>query len=167
MNQGQTDFQINYAQLSDDQLAVIAGDRENLVPEAAAALDSEIQKRGVKLNPSIWVREASSDQRVHSLQDYEWFQQLCRKRQFTDKYGRALAIGPVFLAFGLAATVLKNHELFAACVVGLTVIWTLLVATYSLALLIRSARFKCPQCGRRFGTDAECWSCAFPREPKR
>jgi len=43
-----SEFTANYSQLGDDQLLCLWADRETLVPEAAMALDSEIQRRGLK-----------------------------------------------------------------------------------------------------------------------
>jgi hypothetical protein len=43
-----SEFTANYSQLGDDQLLCLWADRNALVPEAAMALDSEIQKRGLK-----------------------------------------------------------------------------------------------------------------------
>jgi len=42
-----TSFQDEYAGLSDQELLIIAGDKENLLDEAALALDAEIKKRGL------------------------------------------------------------------------------------------------------------------------
>jgi hypothetical protein len=41
------DFQENYSHLSDDELLSVAGDRRDLVQEAALALDSEMARRGL------------------------------------------------------------------------------------------------------------------------
>ena len=43
-----SEFTANYSQLGDDQLLCLWVDRKTLVPEAAMALDSEIQRRGLK-----------------------------------------------------------------------------------------------------------------------
>ena len=43
-----SEFTENYSQLGDDQLLCLWADRNALVPEAAMALDSEIQRRGLK-----------------------------------------------------------------------------------------------------------------------
>lgn len=45
---GLSEFTANYSQLGDDQLLCLWADRNALVPEAAMALDSEIQRRGLK-----------------------------------------------------------------------------------------------------------------------
>ncbi len=41
-------FAANYSQSADDQLLCLWADRNALVPEATVALDSEIQRRGLK-----------------------------------------------------------------------------------------------------------------------
>jgi hypothetical protein len=43
-----SEFTANYSQLGGDQLLCLWADRTSLVPEAAMALDSEIQRRGLK-----------------------------------------------------------------------------------------------------------------------
>jgi hypothetical protein len=43
-----SELNANYAQLGDDQLLCLWADRDTLVPEAAMALDSELQRRGLK-----------------------------------------------------------------------------------------------------------------------
>lgn len=43
-----SEFTASYSQPSDDQLLCLWADRNALVPEAAMALDSEIQRRGLK-----------------------------------------------------------------------------------------------------------------------
>jgi len=43
-----SEFTANYSQLGDDQLLCLWADRNALVPEAAMALDNEIQRRGLK-----------------------------------------------------------------------------------------------------------------------
>ena len=43
-----SEFTTNYAQLSDDELLCLWAERDTLVPQAAMALDSEIQRRGLK-----------------------------------------------------------------------------------------------------------------------
>ena len=42
-----SEFTANYTQLSDDELLCLWADRNTLVPEAAIALDSELQRRGL------------------------------------------------------------------------------------------------------------------------
>jgi hypothetical protein len=41
-------FETNYEHLTNEQIMGIAADREELVPEAVAALDAEMQKRGLR-----------------------------------------------------------------------------------------------------------------------
>ena len=41
--------------------------------------------------------------------------------------------------------------------------WGLLVAVYTLMLMVRVMFIRCPQCGWRFGGGNRCGSCDFPR----
>lgn len=42
-----SEFTANYTQLSDDELLCLWADQGSLVPEAAAALENELQRRGL------------------------------------------------------------------------------------------------------------------------
>ena len=52
-----SEFTANYAQLSDDELLCLWADQNTLVPEAAMALDSELQKRGLNKQNAIRVKQ--------------------------------------------------------------------------------------------------------------
>jgi hypothetical protein len=43
-----SEFAANYAHFGDDELLCLWADRNTLVPEAVIALDSELQRRGLK-----------------------------------------------------------------------------------------------------------------------
>ncbi len=83
-----------------------------------------------------------------------------------NKYGYVFAIAPFVLGIVIAEGLFKNSKNIQVSIGGVTLLWAIAVCAYSLSLIIRSAFFKCPQCHCRFGTDDECWSCAFPRMPK-
>ena len=144
----QAAFRSQYARLSDEELLSVAADREHLVPDAAVALDLEIRRRGVKVQSPIWLREPGSPERVCSLQDYDWYQHLSEKKQSMSRF-------------------FKDSKLISASIVGGALTWALLVIASNLLVIFRWASFKCPQCNHRFGTDAECWSCGFPRSTEQ
>jgi hypothetical protein len=52
-----SEFTANYTQLSDDELLCLWADRNTLVPEAAIALDSEIQRRGLNKQNAARVKK--------------------------------------------------------------------------------------------------------------
>jgi hypothetical protein len=52
-----SEFTANYTQLGDDELLCLWADRNTLVPEAASALDSEIQRRGLKKENAARVKK--------------------------------------------------------------------------------------------------------------
>jgi len=52
-----SEFTTNYAHLSDDELLRLWADRNTLIPEAAIALDSELQRRGVNKQNATRVEE--------------------------------------------------------------------------------------------------------------
>jgi hypothetical protein len=157
------DFRRHYEQLTDDELLSVAADSGHLVPEAAAGLNAEIGKRGTKLpEPTRWMRQPDSAERVESLQDYDQYRQLCRRKQFMGRYYYVLATAPFILGLVLGRKMFENSVLL----IGLTINWAMLVVIYGLALNCRWTAFRCPQCSHRFGTDDECSSCGFPRSPK-
>jgi hypothetical protein len=80
-------FRAYYENLTDDQLLQIVADKADLVPQAAAALDSEVRKRKIMpTEPQRWIRDASSDEQVQSLEDYSDYRQLSQKRQTVGRY---------------------------------------------------------------------------------
>jgi hypothetical protein len=52
-----SEFTANYTQLGDDELLCLWADRNTLVPSAAIALDSEIQRRGLKKQNAARVKK--------------------------------------------------------------------------------------------------------------
>lgn len=52
-----SEFSENYAHLGDDELLCLWADRNTLVPEAAIALDTELQRRGLKKQNAIRVKK--------------------------------------------------------------------------------------------------------------
>lgn len=52
-----SEFEANYTHLGDDELLCLWADRNTLVPEAAMALDSELQKRGLKKQNAARVKK--------------------------------------------------------------------------------------------------------------
>ena len=52
-----SEFTANYTQLGDDELLCLWADRSTLVPEAAMALDGEIQRRGLKKQNATRVKK--------------------------------------------------------------------------------------------------------------
>lgn len=158
----EADFQTQYQQLTDDELFAIAADTTSLLPEAAAALTSEIRQRGVEPpKPPRWVRDLDSAEPVESLQDYEEYRRVCKRQKLVGRYWYLVAIGPFVLGLFGGGKWFENSVL----PIGLALVWAMLVVIYNLWLLLRVATFKCPQCMHRFGTRDECSSCSFPRNP--
>lgn len=52
-----SDFTANYAHLSDDEVLCLWADQNTLVPEAAMALDNELQRRGLKKQNATRVKK--------------------------------------------------------------------------------------------------------------
>ncbi|HUX28787.1 MAG TPA: hypothetical protein VMV39_08360 [Terracidiphilus sp.] len=154
------EFRQNYERMSDDELANVLLDRQNLVPEAAVALDSVAQQRNVTVPEStVWKRQAGSTERVYCLEDYEDYVQLVEKSRFGRKYMYPIALGPFALGLILARRALENSIIFIVVTVG----WAMCVAVYFLVTYSRKFAFKCPQCSSVFGRGTECNTCGFPR----
>jgi hypothetical protein len=60
MDMNLSEFAANYAQLSEDQLLCLWAERNTLVPEAAMALDSELQRRGLEKANATRVKKGST-----------------------------------------------------------------------------------------------------------
>ena len=156
-------FRERYAQLSHSELIAIAADRKDLLPSAAIALDEELRRRGLEPDRPQRFRQPGSVEPAHSLQDYSVYRQLCAKKQSANKYRYIKVVVPFLVGVVLSETLFKRSQVTSAVMIGITMAWALLVIANAIIMSVRWAAFKCPQCGHRFGTDAECWSCAFPR----
>ncbi|HEY3926780.1 MAG TPA: hypothetical protein VGL89_00260 [Candidatus Koribacter sp.] len=160
------DFRRNYEQMAEDELVAVLADRKDLAPEAAAALDEVVKRRGTKLpEPTRWMRSPESNEQVYSLEDYPEYQELCRRQAFSRRYYHAIAMAPIFVAVAIAGFLGKTSflEKYAVLLVSIAGTWVALVLIFSGSVFLQFFRFKCPQCRRRFGSRAECFSCEFPR----
>ena len=156
-------FERHYEQLTDEELLAVTADNRHLVPEAAAALNSEIRKRGVKAPEQMrWMRQPGSPEQVESLRDYEVYRRLFQKHQFISRYWYGFAIGPFLVGLLLGRRVFEDSMVL----ISLTMAWAIFVSGYSLIFSLRWTNYKCPQCSRRFGLESECSWCSFPRNPK-
>jgi hypothetical protein len=99
------------------------------------------------------------------LHESEPFAHLNRQLVFMRQYWYAFAIAPfavtifVLLRFyGTSTNRLLDIPIYV------TLGWALLVAFYSLALIVRVLFIRCPKCGWLFGGGDKCGSCGFPRQ---
>jgi hypothetical protein len=160
---GEEAFRQYYAQLTDDELARVLADKQDLVPEAVGVLDQEVQRRHVVLPaPPQWTRSPGSDERVGALEDYDAYRHLVERKKIFRRYWYLLAIGPFLLGLALAKAKFENSLLF----VIVSLAWAICVAIYGLILNTRFLGFRCPQCSQSFGRGAECFNCGFPRSRK-
>jgi hypothetical protein len=155
------DFKQSYERLTDNELAQVLADKESLVPEAAEALDREVQRRHfVPPAPPTWTQPPDSVEPVNCLEDYSKYQELVAKKKSFGRYGYLLAMGPFVLA--LAPAVKLNNGI-SSVLIGATLSWTICVVFYGLILNTRFLGFRCPQCSQSFGRGSECFNCGFPR----
>jgi hypothetical protein len=156
----QMDYQSNYEQMTDDQLRLVLADRQDLVPEAVAALDCEVQRRKLgPAEPPHWEPIADTNQPVRCLEDYPKYRVLTAKKQRASKYAIPVALAPFLLGLVFARRTVENSDVFMLLALG----WCMIVAFYAWSLSIRWFGFRCPQCGESFGRGKECFSCGFPR----
>jgi hypothetical protein len=153
-------FQKHYQQLTDDELAKILADKEDLVPEALKALGLEVERRHfVMPERPQWSRQPDSEERVKSLEDYEEYRNLLERKKTFGRYWYLVAMGPFVLGLLLGRKLFENSVIF----IFITLSWTMCVAIYGLILNARFLGFKCPQCSQSFGRGGECFNCGFPR----
>ena len=95
---GKVAFDKYYEQLTDEQLALILSDRKDLVPDAIAALDREVQRRHLRppARPN-WTPGPDSDEDMHSLEDSCGYQRLLKKKRFMDRFWYWLTLVPLIL----------------------------------------------------------------------
>jgi hypothetical protein len=156
------DFQRTYERLSDDELSRILADKDDLVPEALAALEIEVQKRHVSLpEPQQWEPDTRTGKQVASLEDYDDYKRLRDQRRWT-RWGYFIAIGPFVLGLALGLDKLGDSYIASAPLLS-TLVWAFCFATYALVQNLRWTAYKCPQCSDRFGSGKECRTCGFPR----
>jgi hypothetical protein len=80
-------FQEHYEQLTDDELARVLADKQDLVPEATKALDREVQRRRFVMPESPqWARTTGSEERVGSLEDYDQYRSLLERKKTFRRY---------------------------------------------------------------------------------
>ena len=152
-------FEQEYAAMTDDQLLQVQADRKDLVPDALAALDREVQRRD--LTPSSvprWVPGPDSDDGTRCLEDVLGYRSLDRTRRFLGRFGYWIALGGVVLDLLSAKYAYKNPDTYKT-IVG----WLALVFGYWTFVRLRIAAYSCPQCAQRFGSGAACYFCGFPR----
>ena len=153
-------FQEHYERLTDDELAQVLADKEDLVPEALEALVREVQRRHLVLpEPPQWNRQPGSEEQVRSLEDYEKYRNLLGRKKTFGRYWYLVALGPFVLGLLLARALFENSIVF----IIVTLSWAMCVAVYGLILNGQFLGFKCPQCSQGFGRGAECFNCGFPR----
>src|SRR5271169_1405498 len=150
------DFRKHYAESTDDELALVLADKQDLVPDAAEAVDREVQRRHIVLpEPPQWTRQAGSAERVESLEDYGEYRILLKRKKTFGRYWYLVAMGPFVLGLILGKTLFENSILF----VIITMSWAMCVAVYGLILNARFLGFHCPQCSQGFGRGGECFNC--------
>jgi hypothetical protein len=153
-------FGQRYERLTDNELAQVLADKQDLVSEAAEALDQEVQRRHFVLPaPPEWTRQPGSDERVGSLEDYGVYRCLVERKKTFGRYWYLLAMGPFVLGLVLGRTSFEN----SAVLIVATLSWAMCVAVYGLILSVRFMGFRCPQCSQSFGRGSECFNCGFPR----
>jgi hypothetical protein len=153
-------FRQYYAQLTDDELARILADKQDLVPEAVGVLDLEVQRRHVVLPaPPQWTIHPHSDERVVALEDDDAYRDLVERRDTCRRYYFLLFMGPYILGLVLEGAKVKNSDLFIFVTLG----WAMCVALYDLILNASFLDFGCPPGSQSSGPGGESFNCGFQR----
>lgn len=158
------DFRKHYEQSTDDELVQVLADKQDLLPDAAMALDQEVQRRHIVLPEAPqWTRQPGSEERVESLEDYGEYRILLKRKKTFGRYWYLVAMGPFVLGLVLGKTLFEN----SIVLVIITMSWAMCVAVYGLILNARFLGFHCPQCSQGFGRRDECFNCGFPRSTRK
>lgn len=153
------EFSDTYRRRTDEEIAHLLACREDLVPEAAAALDAEASRRHIAAPaPPTWTRTSESDEQISSLEDYDDYTRLRDRKVIVNGWALRILLGlsvlGLFESRNERVLVLAGEAAFAAL---------LLAIAYGVTLTIRYSLYRCPQCSDRFGLGTKCRSCGFPR----
>ena len=153
-------FQRRYEQLTDNELGQVVAEKRDLVPEAAEALEVEVQRRHfVSPPPPQWTQQPGSDKPIQCLQDYDEYRVLVERQKTFGRYWYLVAMGPFILGLVLGRKVFEN----SVVLITATLSWAMCIAVYGLILNARLLGFRCPQCSQSFGRGSECFNCGFPK----
>jgi hypothetical protein len=151
-----------YKDLTDDQLCAVVTDRNDLVPEAAAALDREVARRHLKPAPEpVWAGpEDPTDYR--SLEEVPKYRTLVRTKWFLDRAAAPLIVIGILLGLLSSPYNYRNSEFYRS-----VFFMIFLAGAFWLATWMRLTAFVCPNCGERFGAGDKCRHCGLPRNRQR
>ena len=156
-------FQQQYEEMTDDQLEQVLADKKDLLPEAASALDREVQRRQLRpSSPPKWISEPDSEDPIHSLDEVLGYRSLQRTKKFLDRFWYWIAFGPVAVVLVSAKYAYRNPENLKA-----SVGWVTLTIGYWLFVKLRISAYTCPRCAQRFGPGPTCFYCGFRRTSTR
>ena len=156
-------FQQQYERMTDDQLDQVVADKKDLLPEAATALDREVQRRQLSSSsPPKLISEPDSDDPIHSLDEVLGYRSLQRTNKFFDRFWYWIAFGPVAVLLVSAKYAYKNLQNLKT-----SVGWVILTIGYWLFVRLRISAYACPKCAQRFGPGPACWYCGFRRTSTR
>lgn len=152
-------FEEHYTQMNDDELEQVLADRKDLVPDAAAALDMEVQRRKLQpAKPPEWHFDPDRGSGYHSLDEDTIYRSLEWQRRFLDRFWYWLAFLPAVANLLSARYAWRSSEDLAT-----SVAWVFVVIAWRLFVKLRIGAFTCPECTQRFGSGAHCYFCGFPR----
>ena len=105
-----------------------------------------------------------SPKHLTSLDAWEKYVRLNEKSQFLRKYWYLTASGPFALAVFLIMRFYPHstNKLWDVLVVA-SLAWGVLVAGYSMSIIVSLLFIRCPRCSWRFGLGDWCNSCGLPR----
>lgn len=161
MTANEDSFERYYTGLTDEALRQVLLDKEDLLPEAALALEREVQRR--HLDPSVsrrarFAEGVPEEGNLHSLDESFGYQSLVRRKRFMDRFWWLIAFAPpaaLLLSSRYAYRVTENIRLGIA--------WVVLTVGGWLFLKGRVAAYTCPRCAQRFGSGDSCFFCDLPR----
>lgn len=103
---------------------------------------------------------------ITCVDDVEGALSALDRRQFIEKWGRLLIIGPFFLLL-IVSDFLKSHALDPSDTVtfGLICVWAVWGGGMICYYIYLRLTCKCPRCDDDFGAGERCRHCGLPKHP--
>jgi hypothetical protein len=146
-------------------LLQLARNKVQLTPEANSVLDAELGQRRIGTAGDVKTsrdEEQFQSGQLRCLEQSEPYAHLKDKSERLRRY-RRFALAPFALVAFVTIVILRDPKnRLWAIPIALSVLYAGLIACYDLITNLRMMSICCPQCGKKFGEDDQCFYCDFP-----